>query len=159
MAQNTFDFSYFWGKLSTILAGKQATLTTAQQAAVDSGITSAKVGQYDGYDTSKIGILDILGRGTNIPANTDLNTMTTIGTYYSQDSTRTGTLVNKPFSNSGFNMIVCQTYQGLGGTIGVHQIAYALASGVMTIKMRSYMYSSGSWSWTEWQTLAFTAPA
>lgn len=47
MAQNTFDFSYFWGKLSTILAGKQATLTTAQQAAADSGITSAKVGQYD----------------------------------------------------------------------------------------------------------------
>lgn len=47
MAQNTFDFSYFWEKLSTILAGKQATLTTAQQNAVDSGITSAKVAQYD----------------------------------------------------------------------------------------------------------------
>lgn len=47
MAQNTFDFSYFWGKLSTILAGKQATLTTSQQNAVNSGITSAKVTQYD----------------------------------------------------------------------------------------------------------------
>ena len=43
MAQNTFDFAHFWSKLSTILAGKQATLTTAQQAAANSGITAAKV--------------------------------------------------------------------------------------------------------------------
>ena len=35
------------GGVASALAGKQATLTTAQQAAVDSGITSAKVGQYD----------------------------------------------------------------------------------------------------------------
>ena len=38
------------GGVYTALAGKQDTLTTAKQAAVDSGITSAKVSQYDGYD-------------------------------------------------------------------------------------------------------------
>lgn len=43
MAQNTFDFAHFWGKLRTILAGKQATLSPAQQAAANSGITAAKV--------------------------------------------------------------------------------------------------------------------
>jgi hypothetical protein len=47
MAQNTFDFAHFWSNLSTILAGKQATLTTAQQNAANSGITAAKVTQYD----------------------------------------------------------------------------------------------------------------
>ena len=35
------------GGVEAALAGKQATLTTAQQAAADSGITSAKVAQYD----------------------------------------------------------------------------------------------------------------
>lgn len=39
--------------LGTALGGKQDTLTPEQLAAVDSGITTAKVGQYDGYATGK----------------------------------------------------------------------------------------------------------
>lgn len=62
MAQNTFDFSYFWGKLSTILAGKQATLTTAQQNAVDSGITSAKVAQYDKDSAATAELVDSVAK-------------------------------------------------------------------------------------------------
>ena len=39
--------------LATALGGKQASLSEAQLAAVNSGITSAKVSQYDGYATGK----------------------------------------------------------------------------------------------------------
>ena len=39
--------------LGTALGGKQDNLSTDQLAAVNSGITTAKVGQYDGYATSK----------------------------------------------------------------------------------------------------------
>ena len=41
--------------LTTALSGKQATLTTAQLNAANSGITSAKVSTYDGYATTIAG--------------------------------------------------------------------------------------------------------
>lgn len=59
MAQNTFDFAHFWSNLSTILAGKQATLTAAQQAAADSGITTAKVERYDKDSAATSELVDI----------------------------------------------------------------------------------------------------
>ncbi|MBQ8041722.1 MAG: hypothetical protein IJ273_00140, partial [Alphaproteobacteria bacterium] len=44
--------------LTTALSGKQATLTTAQLNAANSGITSAKVSTYDGYATTIAGKQD-----------------------------------------------------------------------------------------------------
>lgn len=41
------------GTVITDISGKQDNLTPNQLAAVNSGITTAKVGQYDGYATSK----------------------------------------------------------------------------------------------------------
>ena len=58
MAQNTFDFAHFWSNLSTILANKQATLTTAQQNAADSGITASKVTQYDKDSAALTEVID-----------------------------------------------------------------------------------------------------
>lgn len=147
------------GGVASALAGKQATLTTAQQAAVDSGITAAKVSTYDGYATSKLSAADVFGRGTQIPAETDLDDWKTIGRYYSSDKTRTNSLVNKPFSNTGFDLEVRQSYQSQSGTDGINQIAYTVSGGVFTVKVRTYRYSGSpaAWSWTDWQTLAFTA--
>lgn len=146
-------------QVNTALAGKQATLTTAQQAAVDSGITSAKVSTYDGYATSKLSAAGVFGRGTQIPKDTDLDDFKAIGRYYSGDSTRTNSLVNKPFSSTGFDMEVRQSYQSQGSTDGIYQIAYTISGGVFTVKVRTYRYSGSpaAWAWTDWQTLAFTA--
>lgn len=147
------------GGVATALAGKQATLTTAQQAAADSGITSAKVSTYDGYATSKLSAADVFGRGTQIPKDTDLDDFKAIGRYYSGDSTRTNSLVNKPFSSTGFDMEVRQSYQSQSSTDGIYQIAYTISGGVFTVKVRTYRYSGSpaAWAWTGWQTLAFTA--
>lgn len=58
---------------------------------------------YDIRDNSKLP----LGYGTEIPANSDLNDYTTPGKYYSGDSTRTGTITNKPSDFSiGFSLYV-----------------------------------------------------
>ena len=44
------------GDISSLQSGKQDTLTQSQLDAVNSGITSAKVTQYDGYATSKANV-------------------------------------------------------------------------------------------------------
>ena len=54
--------------LTSGLAGKQNTLTTAQQAAVDSGITAGKVSTYDGYAaqiSAKANAADLSGHVAN----------------------------------------------------------------------------------------------
>lgn len=48
--------AYTKTEVDTIASGKQDNLTTAQLNAVNSGITSAKVSQYDGYATSKANV-------------------------------------------------------------------------------------------------------
>jgi len=50
--------AYTKAETDVLLAGKQNTLTTAQQAAADSGITSAKVAQYDEDSTALVEIVD-----------------------------------------------------------------------------------------------------
>ena len=50
--------TYTKTQVDTALAGKQDTLTTAQQAAADSGITSAKVTQYDKNSTALVETVD-----------------------------------------------------------------------------------------------------
>ena len=52
------------------------------------------------------------GRGTEISENANLNTYTTPGTYYSPNSTRSGTLTNTPVTGSGFKLYVEAGYQG-----------------------------------------------
>jgi len=42
--------------INSALNGKQSSLSTAQLAAANSGITSAKVSTYDGYATNKVGV-------------------------------------------------------------------------------------------------------
>lgn len=115
MAQNTFDFAHFWGNLSTILAGKQATLTTAQQNAVNSGINSTKVGQYDSLVA---GDPMVSGR---IYGSGNLNSATTSGYYKytgspsnhpTTESSEFGILV--VFSYDSYISQICHVYNGSG---------------------------------------------
>lgn len=54
----------------------------------------------------KIAEIDILRQGEEIPDNADLNTYTEIGAFYSPNSARTSTIYNRPWSGSGFKLIV-----------------------------------------------------
>ena len=101
----------------------------------------------------------VFGRGTLIPADTDLDNLKTIGCYYSNDKTRTQSLVNAPFTSVGFNLEVHKSYQSQSGTDGINQIAYSFASNAFTVYARTYRYisSPAGWSWTAWQVLTFSA--
>lgn len=72
---------------------KQDALTTAQLAAVNSGIDSAKVSQIE---TNKTNISSYIGLGTEIVANSDLDSLNAIGAYYSAGATIGTTLINCP---------------------------------------------------------------
>lgn len=76
------------GGVYTALSGKQPTLSTAQQAAVDSGINSTKVSTYDGYATAISGKMD----------STDFHTIG--GTYGSDNPVTTQEFVNSSISTN-----------------------------------------------------------
>lgn len=82
-----------------VIAGYASTAQTAAQTATDAaGSLSSAVTQVT-QNTSDIadiqtGIIGALG--TEIAENSDLNSLTTVGRYYSPNSTRTATLTNKP---------------------------------------------------------------
>ena len=48
----------------------------------------------------------LLGRGTEIPNNSDLDNYTTPGNYYVLNNANAGTISNKPIGGSGFKLIV-----------------------------------------------------
>lgn len=55
---------------------------------------------------SLIASVDAMRQGTEIVENADLNSYEDAGTYYSPNSTRTASLHNRPWSGSGFKLIV-----------------------------------------------------
>ena len=147
--------TYTKTEVDTALAGKQAVLTTAQQNAVDSGITSAKVQQYD----NKADISDIYGRGTAISGSDseheDLNNYTTYGRYYVAGSTSAGYIDNSPVTDTGYLLTVeSSSQQG-----GVIQKIYVFKSNTPKIYIRMKIWSSDTWSWTSWRELDTSALA
>ena len=74
---------YSWDEVNSLLAGKQAALSSTQLAAANSGITAAKVSTYDGYSTTIEGKADkattLLGYGI-----TDAYTKTEVDNLISQ---------------------------------------------------------------------------
>ena len=136
MAQNTFDFSYFWGKLSTILAGKQATLTVAQQAAVDSGITSTKVAQYDKDSTA---LPQILNAGAKNLFSITKETTTQYGVTFTNNGD--GTVTSSGTLDEGKS----ETYIGLGGVdLPAGNYVFTSAEGASFSGYDSYVYISNS---------------
>lgn len=88
--------TYTKTEVDTAVAGKQDTLTAAQQAAADSGITTAKVEQYD----------STTGYGTAIPSGADLNDYTANGQFYVQNTTIWGSLSNMPASGASNGRLI-----------------------------------------------------
>lgn len=98
--------------INTALSGKQATLTTAQLAAANSGITSAKVATYDGYATTiaaKANSADLATVATT-GSYTDLTDKPTIPTVndatltIQQDGTSVGTFTANSATDTTINL-------------------------------------------------------
>lgn len=66
-----------WQEIPTDISSKQDKLTTSQMDAVNSGITTAKVAQYDGYAAGKQNVLTF----DNTPTNGSSNPVTSDGIY------------------------------------------------------------------------------
>lgn len=86
--QNAGDYATN-AQLTQGLAGKQNTLTTEQQQAVDSGITAEKVATYDGYATAKEDVSNKI-TGTTM----DTNPETASGTKYTSEKTVASAIKN-----------------------------------------------------------------
>ena len=98
-----------------------------------------------------------LDLGTEIASGTDLNTLTTIGTYHSPSASVSASLLNCPISNRGFKLLILpQGYSGLsyGAQLILVSEGGAVSSGYNSIYMRSYWGSSG---WTAWSKIALAS--
>ena len=68
----------------------------------------------DAITADSIGALDIATRGAQIEANTNLDTLTDVGTYFSTGSSVSSTLLNCPYTTGGFKLQVEQSYMVRG---------------------------------------------
>lgn len=84
------DGAYYEMKSDGTWILSQAGAATYTKAEIDAMIESA----------------DAMRQGTEITENADLNSYDDAGTYYSPNSTRTASLHNRPWSGSGFKLIV-----------------------------------------------------
>jgi len=55
---------------------------------------------------NELAATDIFSVGTAIPENADLNSYTSLGTYYSSNAARSATLSHTPFTDGGFRLFV-----------------------------------------------------
>lgn len=82
-----------------VIAGYASTAQTAAQTATDAADSISSSAAQIAQNTSDIADIQpvITGAlGTEITENADLNSLTTVGRYYSPNGTRTATLTNKP---------------------------------------------------------------
>ena len=96
------------------------------------------------WSNNEVGFLDLKKIGTVIPSNTNLNNVE-CGNYYSENATKSATLVNGPTTDSGFRLI---TMAGYGGT-RKHQFAFGS-------NYNLYYRIYDDTSWTAWYTIART---
>lgn len=127
-------------------------------AGVPTAITSLAIGYGGtGATTALAGITalggySILNFGTVIPNNADLNTYITPGTYYIASSAGSKTLQNCPYTESGFKLLVEQTYSANYK----RQIAW-FGSGTSTIYVRCT--STNGETWNDWTNIVVKTTA
>lgn len=97
----------------------------------------------DAWEESNLWHLNL--NGTAIPKNSDLNSYTTPGSYYSFESAVSQTLSNCPHTGSGFRMVVMLTY----GDNRVVQWIFP-SSGAMYFRMYN---GTSSATWGDWRTI------
>lgn len=92
----------------------------------------------------------ILRQGELIPEYADLNDYDTAGTYYSNNAARTATLYNRPWTGSGFKLIVWS----ISGT-SKQQWVMPMSQSAHSIYIRNHVTSG----WKDWYEIAGTLTA
>lgn len=142
-----------YGNLDARITAKQDELTAAQQAAVDSGITAAKLAEDEADIATLKGYHAINTISSSAQSPADVDNYKDTGFYIVTSSSVAATIAHAPFTAAGFTLEVAPSYQVLGSTRGVIQTATSYVSGSTTIKKRWYLYGSGAWSWTDWEII------
>lgn len=142
-----------YGNLGARIGAKQDELTAAQQAAVDSGITAAKLTEDEADIATLKGYHAINTISSSSQSPADLDDYKSTGSYIVTSASVAGTVAHAPFTAAGFTLEVTPSYQVLGSVRGVIQTATSYISGSTTIKKRWYLYGSGAWSWTDWEII------
>lgn len=145
--------AYTKAEINTALAAKQGELTTAQQAAVDSGITAAKLAEDEADIATLKGYHAINTISSSSQSPADLDDYKSTGFYIVTSASVAGTIAHAPFTAAGFTLEINPSYQTLGSTRGMIQTATSYISGSTKIKKRWYLYSNSAWAWTEWETI------
>lgn len=139
MAQNTFDFAHFWSNLSTILAGKQATLTTAQQNAVNSGVTASKVTQYDKDSAATAELVD---RGAKNLLKITATSQTINGVTFTVNGDQTVTVNGTNTGTGSAAFVIVPNQQAIQIPDGNYWLSGCPQGGSSdTFDLRWYLYS------------------
>ena len=146
---NTKLYYASWDNQTSAFNGwRKIALSDAAALAIADGGTGATtaadaIAALKGFD---------LDKGTEIPANANLNNYTTPGVYYSPDATRSATLTNAPLTTSGFKLVVMQISSVTGQ---LRQMAYINGS----VNIYTRLDNGGTWgAWRYIFTSAHTIP-
>lgn len=98
--------------INSALSGKQATLTTAQLAAANSGITAAKVATYDGYaatiankaNSADLATVATSGKYSDLSGTPTIPTVNNATLTVQQDGTSLGTFTANSATNTTINI-------------------------------------------------------
>ena len=98
--------------INSALSGKQATLTTAQLAAANSGITAAKVSAYDGYaatiatkaNSADLATVATSGKYSDLSGTPTIPTVNNATLTVQQDGTSLGTFTANSATNTTINI-------------------------------------------------------
>lgn len=133
---------------------KQDALTTAQQEAVNSGVTAAKVAAWDAIEvptktsdlTNDSGFvtLNVFGVPTSIPANADLNAYMTPGHFSAISNNTAASLSNSPTTKNFSLFVVYRT------TSYINQI-------IISSDGAFYMRYRTASAWSSWYKFTGTA--
>ena len=107
--------------------------TDWQNMASTAYVNSSVSGRFSGYVSDAGEIL----------ANTDLNGVTTPGTYYSVSSSRSATIINTPVKNAGYMLFVTQTSS-------ISRIAQIAVINTHPAKIFYRMRYNDNLDWTDW---------
>ncbi len=140
-----FDSGVTLNPSTNTINANAATATKLQTART---LTIGATGKtFDGsanvsWNGNEIGYLDLLKRGTELADGADMNSIG-YGNFYSNNSTKSATLVNPPTTGAGFRII---SQKGYNSSDTAYQWQYALSS-----SRRIYQrYRDGNNTWSSW---------
>lgn len=163
---------------SSNLTKDRALISNSSGKVAVSAVTSTELGYLDGVTSGIQNQLDakassddlaalgssvfqenynLARKGIKIEANTDLDSLTTPGHYYSPDAANTGTLLNCPTPAGGFRLLVSSNY-GDGGTSKnyMRQIIFNSISSKIFTRLKNHTSTSDG-VWQNWQTIITSA--